>query len=245
MAVKLRAGRLKLGPYIEGGELVSFNVLCNIVMGETVKGYSYTLERFQRLGLPIKMVRVQQCQFRMVNVCTFWGWAYKHQSDLDFSRFEENALGAEPEWVKQKRKVDIENRRQLLPKKCAWSKDEEERLCWLIEHGATYADIEADLRRSSAAIRRKIYDLYLPHPKRCKQAPWNESELQQLVHMADQGYNHEYIASALHRSGQSVRGKIEFLKTKGLWAQYEQKTDVKRRSALPTSNHWQDQSCSW
>ena len=245
MAIKLRAGKLKLGPYIEGGELVSFNTLCKLVTGEDIKNYSYTLERWQRLGIPIRKVRVQQNQFRMVNVCSFWGWAHKHQSDIDFSRFEENALGAEPAWVKRKRMIDIENRRKLLPKKCAWSLEEVERLRWMTEHGATYADIEAELKRSSSAIRRKIYDLYLPHPERCKQMKWDEKELRRLVYLTNQGYSHEYIASLLHRSGQSVRGKIEFLRTRGLWEQYEQKADTAKRSSLSTSNHWKNQQSSW
>ena len=240
-AIKIRAVKLKLGPYIDGGELVSFNTICKLIAGEDVKSYSYTLERWQRLGIPIKMIRVQNNQFRMVSIDAFWRWAKQHQADIDFSRFPENSLGVEPRWAKRKRCIDKNNRRMLHPKKCAWTHDEEERLRWLLDHGATYADIESELKRSSGAIRRKIYDLYLPKPTRSKIIPWSENDIRRLVYLTDLGYSHEYIASLLNRSGQSVRGKVESLRMKGLWEQYEQKAATTKRSALPPPSHGQDE----
>ena len=37
----------------------------------------------------------------------FWKWAEQNQNFLDFSNFEENVLGVEPDWAKRKRKNDI------------------------------------------------------------------------------------------------------------------------------------------
>lgn len=221
-AVKNRAVDLALGPFIKGGTLVSLNVLFHIVIGDGIKGgYNFTRTRWERLGLPLHFVRINSNRFYMIDIEEFWRWAQKHQSALDFSRFEENALGKEPAWVKEKRKVDRENRRIQHYKKCPWSPEEVAILRNMLEHEATYADLERALQRSSQAIRRKIYDLYLPRPKRSKQVAWTEDDMRTLVRLTNQGYSEDYCAKAMNRSCQAVRGRKEMMRKQGLWSKYE------------------------
>lgn len=221
-AVKIRAQKLGLGRYINGGVLVSFNVLYRIVIGERINGgYQYTKDRWQSLGLRFHSVRTNNDVTCMVDVEEFWRWSKKHRDMLDFSRFEENALGKEPKWVKEKRRIDIENRRIQQPKKSPWSHEELELLRDMLEHGATYQELERALLRTSSAIRRKIYDLYLPKPRRSKQVEWTDEDMRTLVRMINQGYSQDYCARQMNRSCQAVRGRVEQLRARGLWSQYE------------------------
>ena len=228
-AIKVRAERLKLGPYISGGTYVSFNLLRRIIDGiqnnaDTSK-YAYTLMRWEREGLKIEKVRCQNNEFRVVDITHFWKWAKGHQELFDFSRFQENALGAEPDWVKQKRRVDRENARFTHTKKCRWTEYEINHLRFLLEQGTTWKELEIEFRRSHGAIRRKIYDLYLPRPisRRGKGngTDWSDGELRTLVNLVNRGYCFEYCAEQLDRSASSVRGKVDYLKHNGKWSQYE------------------------
>ena len=228
-AIKIRAQRIKLGPYIDGGICVSYNLLRNIIRGRERRSdagsYDYTLMMWEREGLKIKSVRVQNSVFRVVDIEQFWKWARKHQELFDFSRFQEGALGKEPSWVKEKRRVDRENARFGFECKHKWSFHEESTLRFMCECGTTWTELERQFNRTSSAIRRKIYDLGLPHPTSCrgfgKGKRWNEEELRTLVRLINQGYCHEYCADKLQRTAQSIRGKIEFLNRRGLWSRYE------------------------
>ena len=189
------------------------------------KGYSYTLMRWEREGLQIKKLRVNDNTFRVVDIEQFWKWASKHRKALDFSKFQENALGKEPDWVKEKRRIDRENARYVHEKKCRWTCFEDSHLRFMCERGTTWKELEHEFKRTSAAIRRRIYDLNLPHPSSRRghnySTAWKTDELKTLVTLTNQGYSLEYCADKLNRSAQSIRGKVEFLQDRGLWSQYE------------------------
>ena len=221
-AIKNRAIELKLGPYLDGGEDVSYNQLYRIVVGkEVVGGSQFTLERWKKLGLRIRRRRVDKCMFYIVSIDDFWRWANEHQDILDFSRFEENALGIEPDWAKRKRKIDQRNRTMMTPKKCPWSPQEDALLTVLCESGdKTHEDLQRVFQRTSSSIRRRIYDLALPRPLKSPTKKWTPNDLRQLVHMTESGYGHDWIAKTMNRSAQAVRGKLEWIEKKGLWEEY-------------------------
>ena len=221
-AIKIRAVRLKLGPYRNGGELVSLLQVARIIVGIDDSGsVAYSMRRWEEHGLPVHKTRVQQCMWKQVAIEEFWTWAEKNQEILDFSRFEENRLGIEPDWVKWKRKIDQRNRTMMTPKKCRWSPQEDALLTVLCESGSkTHEDLQRVFQRTSSSIRRRIYDLALPRPVKCQQKKWTSDDMQQLVHMVESGYGHDWIAETMNRSAQAVRGKIEWIKKKGLWEEY-------------------------
>lgn len=221
-AVNNRAIELRLGPYLDVGEDVAFNQLYRIVIGEDVSGgYQWTLEKWQKLGLKIRRRRVKKCRFYMVNISHFWRWAKKHQDQLDFSRFEENALGLEPEWVKVKRRVDQRNRTLTTWKKCKWSKIEDMLLEQMCLAGCySWEQFCGTFQRTSSSIRRRIYDLALPSPPKSAPIKWSAEDMKQLVGLLESGYSIDYCARILKRSAQAVRGKIEWIKKKGLWVDY-------------------------
>lgn len=217
-AIRVRATHLKLGPWLDGNEWITFNQLRQVVNGGAVTGkYGYDRLRWTRMGLPLQKRVCIRCRWLCVRITDFWNWAYHHQRELDFSRFEENALGLEPNWAKEKRKVDVKNRMLIQPKKQRWTDDEIHHLRCLLENGATYTDLERELQRSAGAIRRKIYDLYLPRPKRSRCVPWPDEDNRQLVDLIERGYSVEYCARHFDRSPEAVRGRIDFLKKRGQW----------------------------
>lgn len=218
-AVKVKAQKLHLGPYLDAGAMVSINAL-HAMVNSNVKSYSYIVGRWRRAGLPVHRVRVENTRWQMVAIEEFWPWAEQHKELFDFSRLDENALGPEPDWVKRKREIDTRNRQLVHSHKCKWSVDEVARLRWLTENGATYEEIERDLRRSTSAIRRKIYDLYLPRPKRMPCCKYTDEERMELVRLIEQGYSIEYCGKAIGRTGNSVRAEIEGMKRRNEWDRY-------------------------
>ena len=179
------------------------------------------MRRWEEHGLHVHKIRVQRCLWKQVDIEEFWEWAEKNQDILDFSRFDENALGMEPKWVKQKRKIDQRNRTMMTPKKCRWSPQEDALLIALCESGdKTHEDLQRVFQRTSSSIRRRIYDLALPRPLKSQTKKWTQNDMRQLVHMTESGYGHDWIAKTMNRSAQAVRGKIEWIDKKGLWEEY-------------------------
>lgn len=216
-ALKVRATRLGLGPWLDAGEWISVNQLIGIVTGVPNSGYNYTLYRWRRMDCPISDRRVIDSKWRMVRIEDFWPWAQAHQRELDFSRFEEGALGVEPEWAREKRIVDQRNRALTYSHNTPWSPREDALLRHLCERGATWAELDSRFHRTGNAIRRRIYDLDLPLPLDAgrrglgKEKPWRPEELDTLRRMTDEGYSIDWIARQLGRTSQSVRGKREAL----------------------------------
>lgn len=46
--------------------------------------------------------KVKGSSFKVINLDEFWKWAEKNRTIIDFSQLEENVLGKEPEWLKDK-----------------------------------------------------------------------------------------------------------------------------------------------
>lgn len=207
-ALKIKANKLKLGPWLDASEYVTLNQLFLAVSGpETSVAYCYT--RWKRLGLPLVKRTGIACKWEMVRIRDFWNWAKQNQNELDFSRFDENALGLEPTWAKEKRNRDRQNRRLVLPKKTPWSHHEDALLKLKCEHGATWDEIENAFQRSGGAIRRRIYDLNLQ--KRVRSTSWSSEDLEKLLQMREAGYSIDYIAKVLVRTSHSIRGKLHSL----------------------------------
>lgn len=120
---------------------------------------------------------------------------------------EEYALGAEPEWVKRKRKIDFVCRVKTDP----WTSAEDQKLLRMLQlFRYTYTDIAVSLNRTEAAVRRRIYDLGIKErPIKAENRPWTDEEVQVLVFMYEEGYSFEKIGHELNRSALSCRGRME------------------------------------
>lgn len=211
-ALKVRATRLGLGPWLDARDHITLCQLIRLLTGNTSArsdtGYSYTRMRLERMGLRIRRKRVCDSLFLVVDINDFWACAEQHRDELDFSRLEENILGLEPDWVKEKRRQDALNRRRLYPKNTPWGPQEDDALRQAIASGATYTGLMGMFRRTSGAIRRRVLHLGLPKPARAATQPWTREELDTLARLDAAGWSIDRIARELDRSPESVRGKL-------------------------------------
>lgn len=149
----------------------------------------------------------------MVDLKEFWQWAEQNRMILDFSKFEELSLGAEPEWVKEKRKADFERGQQVGRHNTSWTKSEDEKLKRMLSrHQYGYRELAKELRKTEWAVKRRIIDLQIKErPVKSKTRMWAESEVEVLCDMVEKGYSWEQIAEKLDRSALATRGKYERL----------------------------------
>lgn len=199
--------RLKLGRFLENGEYISFNVLLN-ALGYTHSSYLYT-SWIKNRKLPVHMKKIHMNSVRVVYLNEFWNWAEKNQDFLDFSRFEENTLGLEPDWVKAKRKHDFETNQRYI--KTPWTPAEDAKLIRLVrQYKYTYDDISKELRRTVGGISRRLFDLGIKERpiKADSHIMWTAAEKELLINLLKSGYGYELMAEKIGRSTKALRGMV-------------------------------------
>ena len=206
-AIQIRAVKLGLGPFLESGDYITLNQLLLQLRG--YNGRTYTVKQWIEKGLPVKTKKVKSSSFKVVNLDDFWEWAEKNRTLIDFSKLEENALGKEPDWVKEQRKADIEMKKF---KRGPWTKAEDKRLINLLrEFRWTYKEISEKLNRTEGAIKRRMLDLGLKErPVRMSNHnPWTKEEEEIVIELYNKGYQPDIMTQYINRSAQAIRGKIE------------------------------------
>ena len=208
-SIIVRVARLGLGAHLENSSLISFNVLIK-ELGFS-GGYQWQLKKFTEAGLKIHMQRVKDCSFRMVDIDEFWAFAEKNKHLIDFSRLEENALGAEPVWVKAKRSEDYKRKSVVKPHNAKWTDAEDKELLRLLRtYRYTYHEIADRLCRSEGAIQRRVNDLGIKERpiKADNHNLWTEEQLQTLCQMIKAGSNYESMSRVIGKSAKAIRGKV-------------------------------------
>lgn len=213
-AIIVKAQRLGLGPHIASSDLITFNELIKTVglsKGFGGSNYSWSLQKLQAAGLKIHKHRVENNTFRMVDIEEFWEFAEKNRHLFDFSRLEENVLGAEPAWVKVKRTEDFKRTFMVKPKNVHWTEAEDRELLRLLrQYKYTYPEIAARLHRSEGAIQRRVLDLGIKERpiKMDNHAQWTDEQFQALGRMMRAGYSYETMSRELGKSTKAIRGKV-------------------------------------
>lgn len=207
-AIVVRAQRMNLGAHLMGSHKVSVNQLMKTIQGGKQQG-NWTRDRWIRHGLPVTRQKVKTSSFLMIDLDDFWKWAEDNQEIINLSLLEENSLGAEPEWAKKKRRIDIKEKFKKTP----WTESEDRRLKQLLEqYQHTYADLCRILKRTEGAIKRRINTLGLKErPLRKYNRHWTEEETDTLLELRAKGHGWEHIGQQLKRSGSACRGKFERL----------------------------------
>lgn len=207
-AIYVMAYRLSLGPFLESGEYVTWNQFLyalGIQGGYKYKAISWIKNR----GFPIHTKRVHKDSFKVVYIEEFWKWAVKNKDFLDFSKFEENALGKEPEWVKTKRKHDFIIRKNY--KTTPWTKIEDLKLEKLLkDYKYTYLELSRILQRTTGAIQRRICELGLKERpiKADNHVKWTDEEFETLFQLIDDGFGYEYLQDVIGKSAKAIRGRV-------------------------------------
>jgi hypothetical protein len=203
-----KAERMKLGSFLGNGEYVTWHQLLIVIGIEGGSGYK-NRSWIKNRNFPIHTKKVRECSFKVVYINEFWKWAEKNQSFIDFSNFEENSIGEEPRWVKDKRRHDIEVNRKYI--KTPWTKTEDERLKKLLkDYKYTYDDLSKMIRRTTGAIQRRVCDLKIKERpvKADNHIKWTDEEYKSLWNMLDGGYSYELMAEKIGKSSKAIRGRV-------------------------------------
>ena len=208
-AILIMVQRLKLGPFLDNGDYVTWNQLQKVIgLGNSGSGYKMK-SWVENRGFPLHTKRVGSNSFKIVYINEFWEWAEKNMSFLDFSNFERNSLGAEPEWVPIKRKKDIDRNSKYIT--TPWTVIEDKKLERMVKKQQySYHEISVELRRTVGAIQRRLGDLeIMDRPiKADNHNPWTEREFETVKGLIVKGFSYELIAEHIGRSSKAIRGKI-------------------------------------
>lgn len=206
-SIKCKAQKLGLGRFYHQGEYVTLHQLI-IAIGQK-QNYSYLNERLERDGFPIKYKNMINDKVKVVYIEDFWKWTKDNQTKIDFSKFEENSLGPEESWVKDKRKLDKAKNREY--KTTPWTIQEDRRLEQeLNKYKYSYIELSKMFNRTEGAIQRRICDLGLKaRPiKANNHIKWTNEEFKQLGEMIKARYNYERMSEVLGKSVKAIRGRV-------------------------------------
>lgn len=156
-AVKIKAGRLNLGPMLENGVYVTLNQLAIALTGKNLSPYCKK-SWIENRGMPVHNKKVIKNTFKIVYLDEFWKWAEKNRSFLDFSKMEPLALGKEPGWVNEQRKKDYKS--NALQRKDQWTPYEDDKLRYLLKQQKYgYAEVADILHRSEGQYNGDVRTL--------------------------------------------------------------------------------------
>lgn len=207
-AVIQRAQRIGLGAFLDSGDYITFNQLMIALKGHS--SYSYQMTSWvKNQDFPIKYKKRNRNRFKVVYLEDFWKWADAHREMIDWSKIEENILGKEPDWVKEKRREHYQRNRKY--KTTPWTKGEDSLLISLLKEQKYGCDeISKRMNRTVGAIQRRCCDLKTPYRpvKANNHNEWETEELEQLAQMINEHRSYEYMADVLRRSTKAIRGTV-------------------------------------
>ncbi|WP_182102760.1 hypothetical protein [Niallia taxi] len=174
--------------------------------------YHTVMNWIEKYDFPVKQKLVsEKARYKVVSLEAFWKWAKHHVHLIQFTKVERHILGKEPEWVVEQRKSE----QKMTVKKqssSSWSKDDIDKLIAMVnKYRYTYTDISKELKRSEAAIKRKLYDLKIKaRPVRNSNVKWTPEQELELVVLFQKGMSFDYIGMQLGNKGEiAVRSKLE------------------------------------
>lgn len=215
-AIKIKAGKLKLGRHLHAGAEITFCQLCH-ALGQ-YHNYQQHKKSWIKDGLPVKYKKSVKKKFLVIDIDAFWQWAQNHKKLLDFSTFQENMLGKEPSWVAGKRRADMMKKNGF--KMTPWTPEEDRYLLSLLEmQRYGYREIALRLKRTEGAIKRRCFDLgtkLRPVRKGPHDAKWQPEQIETVKRLYLTGYKPDMIAGYVDKSALAIRGLLERLDAKGL-----------------------------
>lgn len=154
-AVKIKSTRLKLGAFKFNSEYLTVTQISRILNIDTHTILDRWIDKY---NLKYKLVAPSGVlQFKYVNIDDLLEWLKNNQDKWNSTRLEEYGLGVEPQWLKEKRKTDVD-----IPKRKSykWTKQEDQKLILYYKQGKlTYKQIGEKLNRSESAVDHRLSKL--------------------------------------------------------------------------------------
>lgn len=206
-AVLIKVSRYGMSAFLNSGDYISFNQLMLTLFGRMCDSYQ-SISWVKNRNFPIRKKRVKNCSFKIVYIEEFWKWAEENRSFVDFSRLEEGALGLEPDWVKEQRKNDLEERFIAEPR--VWTDAEDSRLEMYLKTGNyTVYEISRAFARTSGAIQKRIKTLNIPlTPVKSSAERYTQEDIDFITSGIKSGMSYIVMAYRLMRSDKALRGLV-------------------------------------
>lgn len=203
-AIESRAWLLNLGPWKNSCEYMSLRQFSNAmgIHSDVVK------KKLTDHNFPLKTKIIKVQEYVVIDIDEFWKWAETHRDVFRFKRLEKGALGKEPPWVDQKRRMEERYESKHMQE---WTKGEDALLTGLLKsYRYTYDDLSKRLNRSEFSIKTHIRELGLKErPIRREVRAWTGEEKKQLFAMLAEHASYDEIARTFGRSAQGVRSCLE------------------------------------
>lgn len=213
-AIYIKARKLELGPFLLGGEYITFNQLVQTITGHNSDSYQ-NKSWIKNRKFPIHYKKINEKRVKIVYLDEFWEWAEKNRNFIDFSKMEPLSLGKEPEWVDEQRRKDY--KAFSLQRKDPWTAAEDAKLLYLLEKQEYgYKELSAILHRSAGAIQRRCTDLgtkYRPvkADNHSAESAWTDEDYEILAEGIKNGDSYTVIGNMLDKSEKAVRAKVYFV----------------------------------
>lgn len=203
LAIKVKATELGLGRMSEA----NFNQITASDVSKILNiGLDKIVNTWLKLGLKLRKKRVSiNYSYYCISIENLLIFLKEHQYLWNSKHLEKNILGAEPEWLIEKRKKDLIDPPNLYQ---IWTKEELKILKDLLLRGYDYDYIATKINRTPKAIQIKVMQLGLSY--RLKQY-WKGSEIKFII----DNYPHmtaQEISGKLNRTKGSVTQKAYQLK---------------------------------
>ena len=212
--IKVKAYRIGLEQHLYSGGKVTLNL---VIKNLGYNSYTWMTKQFLKYGCPIQNKKVNNRSFKVIDIDEFWKWAKDNQDILNFRYFEENSLGLEPEWVKNKRKQDKLNLKKLNKNKLWTSEEEALLIAKLKSYRYTCTELAKEFNRTEASILRKISKMkiqYRPVPKNEKKINeiiWTNNENEKFIRLYKNGHSIGEISNILRKSEALIEERVNLL----------------------------------
>ena len=205
-SIKKQALRLKLGSHIHASELMTLSALIKAIYGKDKHDETiFYRKRWVALGLPLHRRKIFKRTLLMVNIDEFWTWLNKNRYAINISKLEPGILGKEPDWVKQKRKDDMDNPNKIRK---SWFKADDDLLKILAQNNIPVDVISQKMGRTAKAVTYRMSKLKLMYrPERNKASTWTKEEDEILMKTLANGGGFIKAAKLLNRSQESCQGR--------------------------------------
>ncbi|AXG97787.1 helix-turn-helix domain-containing protein [Clostridium botulinum] len=208
-AVILKAKRQGLGGTYSASECLTANLIANILKIDVHTVTDYWIPKCNLKGN--KKTLRGNASIYQIKLDDLIKWLKNNKDKWNASKVELYALGIEPEWLKEKRKIDSTAPERRNYK---WTKEEENKLISCYKLGLKQKEISKQMNRSVDGIERKINRLKKAGkiPMQKIVVPWTEEENKILFKMDRKGKTDEEIAWELGREWFHVADHRRYLK---------------------------------
>lgn len=202
-AIKARATKMGIGKWLEHqGYLTGNNV--REILDKDPRAMAKLGLKFTKVGF-----------FNVIKFENFVKWLKNNQDKWDSRKVEEYGLGVEPQWLKEKRKID--SSKPIISTK--WTQKETEKLIAAYLLGKTVEEIAKEINRTCGGVNSKIVKLKSINklPKKRIILKWTEEETKMLLELEKQNKTDIEIAYELGRDKIHIVDKRRNMRNRGLY----------------------------